>query len=318
MKKIWQDSIAPILEKSEYKINLNSIVDDVCDRFINNIDWIAGDDAEVIPALKKAAQEIKKSYKNVDYTSIDPLHANSIKSNIARRNVIYYESVAKGWQIDEVKQAATVVRENILRAIREEIYKAWDEVLNTMWEDWVKMRQLFKDYWDLDQIAKNALKWKKPTWIPWAKNWIEQQVKTRAGKFLAEQWWKKATEEMVKEWAKTLEKWASKWIKWLVKGGKWLLKWLLDPVALIMPDMREVMDLTEYKRIEDIVNYTQWEWDWSTKKLFELSEKNWEDVTETIGKAINKIKTDEKLRNIIEGQWTDVDEWIKKLEEFIY
>lgn len=309
-KKLWQDTISPLLEKSDYRINLNWIVDDVCDRFINNIDWIAGEDPEAIERLRWAAEKIKNSYKNVDYTDIDAIHANNIKSEIAQRNVKYYDSLAKGWTVDEVKEAETLVREAILKEIRWEIYNAWDSVLKTMWDDWVKMRQLLKDYWDLEQIAQNALKWEKPTWIAWVKNWVSQNIKTRAGKFLVEkgkeakQWAQaskaaKGTEEVVEDVAKAAKGWKLRnllkwWLKSIIKWGK--LFTILEDWSIIPWSPTNMAS----KNIDKII-----EW-----MVYRKTKKNNEEVNQAYDEFM------EQYNSIPENERTKLDEISKDIMDW--
>lgn len=204
--KLWDRWIWKALQEATnnwYVTDVNELINRITDDIIENPLKYAKDPEAKWP-LVEAAQKIKKSWQDVDYANTDPIHLNELKSKIAERNVSTYNTIAKWWQVNEVDNAATVVREEILKEMRAEIYAAWESVAKE-WAEWADIKQLFKEWWDLDVIKEDMLK-QKDLWLnkKWVTGWLERQFKTRVGKKLAQMW---QTTETTK-WATEAVKWA--------------------------------------------------------------------------------------------------------------
>lgn len=306
-KKIYDDIINPLLDKYEKRKDLKIDLNKIFDEMAEDISKISYKDRR--ESLQKAFEEFKT--KVSDKTKLSLREADTLKKDL-------WENVPKKYFDKLGRDVSSEWRQlewDLWTKLRDEFHKLFTK------EAWVDTAQKYLDYhnWMEYKKAQDKLA-KEPLW----KGSLNETV-GKMWEWAAQKWWyyiskiwdklKNASEKAYKtivEWtyntAKDLVSSIKKDPKSLIKMLKKWWKWLLDPVALIMPDFSPEW-VEEYKNSEYWQKMERWFNDWVNKNFWEEITKDewisliWEDWYAMID--------EDKIQSLEDKWWTK--EWILML-----
>lgn len=332
--KVRKDEIKNVIDNSTQKVN----VLDITNKFVsdNTYKWLNG---KVQKETAEALRNIQKYYgRNSDLWSVSLADLQDLKSSIMDDLADAYQSIAN-WD-----RAKLTTEEELLEKYASTLKNTLQEAMQK--ETDVNVKKAFKKRADLDRIY-----WE----------WIKTNAKKEAGK-ITDNIWTRATQQLrsrgwwtlskvgwwiknirnkawkaIKEGGETIlkdiEKNAGKKTKNIIKNWlkKWV-KWLLDPVAIVMPDSRDIIDSQELW-IPTLKRIASWKPSYTDKKMEELLNKEWATYDTAIAEMLDHLKNNDEFdrtatrlkknrvttyREAVEELWKeDPDELIELFENYL-
>lgn len=294
--KVRKDEIKNVIDNSTQRVN----VLDITNKFVNDntYKWLNG---KVQKETAAALKNIQKYYgRNSDLWSVSLADLQDLKSSIMNDLADAYQSIAN-WD-----RAKLTTEEELLEKYANTLKNALQEAMQK--ETDTNVKKAFKKRADLDNIY-----WE----------WIKTNAKKEAGK-ISDNIATRATQQLRSRWGWTLSKvgWKIKnlrnnaW-KTIKEGGKTILKdieknagketknllktwlkkwarWLLDPVAILMPDWSDVVDAQRLD-IPSLKRIASWKPNYTDRKMEEILNKEWATYDTAIAEMLEHLKNDDEF-----------------------
>lgn len=331
---LWKDEIKNVIDNSPQRIN----VLDITNKFVNDnaYKWYNG---KIQKETAAALKNIQKYYgRNSDLWSISLSDLQDLKSSIMDDLADAYQAIAN-WD-----RAKLTTEEKLLEKYANTLKNALQEAMQK--ETDTNVKNAFKKRADLDRIYWEWIKTNAKKDAGKITDNImtraTQQLRSRGGWTLSKVgWWIKNLRnkawKTIKEGAETIlkdiEKNAGKETKNIIKNWlkKWA-KWLLDPVAIVMPDSRDIIDSQELW-ISTLKRIASWNPNYTDRKMEELLNKEWATYDTAIAEMLDHLKNNDEFnktarwlgknrvttyREAVEELWKeDPDELIELFENYL-
>lgn len=235
-KQIFRDVIWPALEKSEVKVNIPNLIEEIW----KDIEKI--EDPTTRKWLLEELNSIKADYADPKYSNYSLKEAQNLKSDLQEL------LPSKSFTNEPIKAPVNNVRKRLSDKLKDVVENTLSNEINkdslkwTMYE-WKDIKTLYRDYWNLEEISKRWVKaaQSESKWL-WTKIGnlavdVTTPVQTRASNTLRKAW--ETFKESSTVWS-ALKKTASKgwsYLKWLWTSAKNFIKnpklQADDPVGLL-------------------------------------------------------------------------------------
>lgn len=292
---LFETEIVPALKNSKQTVNIQELINSI------DVEDLAKWDPDKLSAYSDALEDLKNSYSDPKYAEYSMMDTQTLKSGIQGR------TPQKFYKWKEITNELQELKWILGSKIKNELHS---KLSAEMWENTARM---YLDYANLMDIANAGVKDRAQSLSKqgfWGfQNWLKDKLLTPVSSWpwLLIRKYRKFFENIPSKIGEAWKELLSK-IKSNPKAvvGKWI-KWLLDPVALIMPDMREIsQDVKNEMKLSFIKDRLSWKWMFKWK-----SEEEMEELLPI--QSIWEILNNEEFVQYLYNKWIDIEKLEKQL-----